>query len=153
MSLTGRVSGSLRLQFDGQNWLPSADIDCEQVSVRPWLFPYMFTQIQGRVHYDQGRLSSQRLVGRAGGQSVEASLNLSHVGAEWMGKLQCRSQGAVVIDEELISALTPADQSTRGAEEFVRSLKLAGSVELVTASFERPSFEALSGSGLSMPTL
>jgi len=137
LQLTGRIHGNFELKFDGTTWQQTASIDCQQVGVRPWLFPYAFTQVEGRVVYQNGEITSERMTGQAGGQVVEASLRLRQSGSQWLGKLQCRSHGAVVIDQELISALTPAGKSRSGAEDFVRSLHLAGSVELVNATFER----------------
>lgn len=151
--LSGRVSGSLKLQFDGQKWQPSASIRCQQVSLKPWLFPYEFSQVEGEITYASGLLKSSRLLGRASGQVVEASLSLTHVtlpqapvmqpdgaalqGMQWIGSLQARSLGPVAIDEDLVAALTPTGKPQSGAEKFVRSLQLIGSVELVNATFER----------------
>ncbi|MBX3423079.1 MAG: hypothetical protein KF752_16100 [Pirellulaceae bacterium] len=137
LQLAGRVSGSVQLKFDGQVWQPSAAIDCQHVSLRPWLFPYPLTDVHGKVQYREGTLSSQQLQGRAAGQPLEASMSLSLAEGQWHGRLQCRSLGPVVIDEDLISALTPTGSPPGSAEEFVRSLKLAGAVELVSAVFER----------------
>lgn len=139
LQLSGRVSGNLQLKYDGQNWRQNALVTCQAVSISPWLFPYPFTDIQGQVRYQDGTFSSERLLAQAGGQTVEASLSLTQVNSQWIGHLQCRSLGTVAIDQELIAALTPRNQVTRGAETFVRSLHLTGGVELVLAKFERSS--------------
>jgi hypothetical protein len=142
LQLAGRISGSLRLSFDGLQWQPSADFRCQQINIRPWLFPYPLTQIDGSISYHHGTLLGQNLQGKAGGQLVESEFELSHVESDWYGNFRCRSLGAIVIDEELIGALTPEGQPLRNAENFVRSLQLSGAVELIQASFERPSLES-----------
>lgn len=137
LQLAGKVSGDLKLSFDGQRWDQQCIINCQEVSARPWLFPYPFTDIEGRVEYSNGVLSSQNLSGQAGGQTVEANMHLTGIDSQWIGRFQCKSSGAVVIDEELISALTVAGQEKSRAEQFVRTLNSAGSIELVNATFER----------------
>jgi hypothetical protein len=142
LELSGRVSGSLQLRFDGQVWKPTADFDCHHVGLRPWLFPYPLTHVEGKVKYSEGRLIGQNLQAKAGGQLVESNFDLRHSEAQWFGQFQCRTLGPVVIDEELIGALTPRGDEKRGAENFVRSLNLSGSVELVNATFQRPSLDS-----------
>lgn len=160
LQLAGRVSGRLKLQFDGQQWRPSALIQCQQVSIKPWLFPYAISHIDGDIEYREGILQSGLLRGRAGGQLIEGTLRLKHVaadaaissslashdgkavpvqGLQWLGKLNFRSLGAVAIDEDLIAALTPVGKVQSGAERFVRSLRMTGSIELLNATFERDS--------------
>lgn len=137
LQLSGLISGGFELKFDGLSWHQSASIDCQQVGIRPWLFPYPLTQVEGRVLYRNGTISSDRLIGRAGGQLVEASMRLKQSESQWLGELHCKSHGPVVIDQELISALTPAGKPPSGAETFVQSLHLSGAIELVQATFER----------------
>lgn len=191
LQLRGKVGGKLRLNFDGRTWQPKASFTCKQVIIKPWLFPYEFTQVEGEIQYENGQVTASRLRGRAGGQLVEASISLAQAPAinasiatmngqpsfqtsqattqggqpigpkiqlaglqtagslnppgdassplpQWVGRLQCRSLGPVAIDEDLLSAMTPAGRTERsGAENFIRSMNLTGSVELVNATFER----------------
>ncbi len=133
----GRVSGEIQLAFDGVQWTPTASLHCENVAVRPWLFPYPIAQIQGQLRFQQGTLSSEKLVGLAGGQPVTGSFSLSRSGVEWFGWLDAQSSGAIAIDEPLIAALTPIGKPTTGIEYFVRSLHAGGTVQLARAHFER----------------
>jgi AsmA-like C-terminal region len=146
LQLAGKVSGRLKLTFDGRTWKPTASITCQQVSVKPWLFPYEFEQIEGEIQYEAGTVTSTCLRGRAGGQLLEASLELNHVsmpqGTQWIGKIQSHSLGVVAIDEELMAALTPVGKPPSGAEKFVRSLNITGGVELVNATLVRTSAES-----------
>ncbi len=139
--LAGRVSGHIELVFDGRSWQPSALIECQDVSMQPWLFPYPLTAITGQVAYQQGVVSSQRLEGRAGGQSLQSSFHLSQKEGDWLGKLHFSSNGPISVNEQLVAALTPTGNERTGAESFVRSLHPAGSIELAGATFERSSLQ------------
>lgn len=142
LELAGRFSGDIKLSFDGLKWSPSAVIECQDVSLKPWLFPFPISAIRGTVVYQNGSIRSERLEGLGGGQALHASLNLTRSDQldqadEWYGALQCKSDGPIAINEDLISALTPIDKETTDAERFVRSLHPAGAIELVGARFER----------------
>ncbi len=136
---SGHVSGSVKLAYDGTRWTPELAIDCEHVAIKPWLFPYPLTQIQGRIQLQDGTLSSEELTGLAGGQPVTSSFRLSRSGSQWFGKLDAHTDSPVAIDEQLISALTPIDHETTSVETFVRSLHPRGTVQLTRATFERES--------------
>ncbi len=139
MQLAGRVSGTIQLAFDGLRWSPSAEIQCQNVSLTPWLFPFPLTAVKGLVSYRDGTIISQRLDGLAGGQPIHGSFHLSRADSEWYGRLRCRSEGPISINPQLVAALTPVDEPVTGAERFVRSLHPTGAIELTNAYFERPS--------------
>ncbi|MCA9132972.1 MAG: hypothetical protein KDA45_07445, partial [Planctomycetales bacterium] len=136
---SGHVSGSLRLTYDGLRWTPIVSLHCQDVALKPWLFPYPLSNVQGLVRYQEGTFSSEGLTGLAGGQAVGCGFSLSRSGSQWYGKLSCQSAGPIGIDEQLIAALTPVGQSTSGVEQFIRSLHPRGSIELTRAVFERES--------------
>lgn len=137
LQLSGRVSGSINLRYDGQKWSPSLSMMCEDVAVHPWLFPYPLTEIQGQVTYQNSHLSSQHLNGRVGGQDIVGSFSLKQNDRQWTGRLDCAVHGPVSIDEQLISALTPRDRPQSGAEAFVRQLASSGTIKLNNATFHR----------------
>jgi hypothetical protein len=139
LKLQGRVSGRIKLSFDGQTWSPSAWVQCHDVSLEPWLFPYPLTSVSGPLVYEAGMVSSERLDGQAGGQKLHGSFRLSQSANGWLGKLQCSSDGPLSINEQLLKALTAVDKPASAAETFVRSLHPSGSIELVNATFERKS--------------
>lgn len=139
LSLSGTVGGSIDLKFDGRRWTPTASIQCENVAMRPWLFPYPLTNVTGLVGYQNNTVSSKRLSGLAGGQTIHGNFSLSQSDDQWLGKLQCQADGPISIDEQLLAALTPRDKAQTGAEKFVRSLHPSGSVKLTNATFERTS--------------
>ena len=139
---TGRVDGSLRLTFDGHVWTPIASIHCDQVSIKPWLFPYPISDIQGQIRYQEGTISSEHLNGLAGGQPVSSTFSLSRQGKQWFGMLNFQSEGALDIDEPLLAALTPEGKETSGVERFVRTLHPRGTIQVNRATFEKETAES-----------
>lgn len=139
LQMSGRVSGNVSLRFDGEKWTPSLSVMCEDVAIRPWLFPYPLTNLQGHVTYHNSRISCQHMIGNAGGQQLQGSFSLEKIVEEWVGRLECAAAGPVSVDEQLIAALTPRDKTTTGAETFVRSLHPTGSIKLTNATFHRSS--------------
>lgn len=141
---TGRVDGDLQLTFDGQVWTPIASIHCEQVSIKPWLFPYALSDIQGLIRYQGGTLSTEGLTGLAGGQPVAGDFSLSQDGKQWFGRLNFQSEGALAIDEPLLDALTPEGDETSEVELFVRSLHPRGTIQVNRATFVKETAESAS---------
>ncbi len=140
----GRVDGDIRLSYDGHVWTPVASIHCEQVSIKPWLFPYPVSDIHGRIRYQEGTLSSERLDGLAGGQPVFSQFSLSQQNRQWIGRLSVQSEGGLAIDESLLAALTPDGKETSGVERFVRSLHPRGTIQVNQATFEKVAAESAS---------
>ncbi|QDV26989.1 translocation/assembly module TamB domain-containing protein [Aureliella helgolandensis] len=139
LNIGGRVGGDIQLLYDGLHWTPSAVLQCEDVSIQPWLFPYPLTKIHGPLKYQNGTVSSAQMQGQAGGQVILSSFSFTQQEQEWLGRLQVESQGTIAIDEQLLSALTPADKETSAGETFVRSLHPTGAVSLTQVAFERTS--------------
>lgn len=137
LRLEGVIDANLHLEFDGKTWKPTANIQCRDVSLTPWLFPYPLTRVQGQVTFQERMLRSESLRGLAGGQAVSGQFALHETNGQWFGKLNFATNGAVAIDEQLISALTPRDTLVTPTELFIRSLSPAGSLQLTEATFER----------------
>ncbi|MFN3190494.1 MAG: AsmA-like C-terminal region-containing protein [Aureliella sp.] len=154
LQLAGRVNGDVYLSFDGRTWTPELDVMCDQVSIRPWIFPYPVDSIRGRVRFKDGTISSERAIGLAGGQPISGRFAISKAPnappgvTPWIGELQCASEGPVSIDSQLVSCLTPRpDPNTRstgptGAEQFVSSLHPSGSIQLNYAQFRRETVDS-----------
>ncbi|MEM8733308.1 MAG: DUF3971 domain-containing protein [Planctomycetota bacterium] len=150
---SGRVNGDVYLSYDGQTWTPELDVTCDQVSIRPWLFPYPIESIQGRVQFRNRTIFSEGVVGLAGGQAISSHFSIKkapHAPAgvsPWIGELQCSADGPVSIDSQLVSCLTPRpdpnapDKGASGAELFVTSLKPSGTIQLNYAHFTRESVD------------
>lgn len=133
----GRVDGNIQLTYDGQQWTTVASLYCDDVSLKPWLFPYPVSEINGMIRYQGGTLSTEGLSGIAGGQAVSSDFSLSRQGDQWFGRLNLQSTGALPIDEALLSALTPEGNESTGTEKFIRSLHPRGGVQVNHATFER----------------
>ncbi len=134
---SGRVDGSIQLTFDGQQWATVASLYCDEVSLKPWLFPYPVSGVTGMIRYQDGTLSAEQLTGTAGGEAVTSDFSLSRQGDQWYGRLNVQSAGALPIDEALLSALTPEGLAPTGAEKFIRSLHPRGGVQVNHATFKR----------------
>lgn len=141
LQLSGRVSGSVRLAFDGKKWTPSMLVECHSVAIRPWLFPYPITGLKGTVSYQNSKISGFELTAVCGGQPVNGQFMLQKIGTEFIGKLEMAGQGLVTIDETLMAALTPRNKPKTGAERFVRQLHPSGYIHLQHAVFQRNSLE------------
>lgn len=145
LRLSGRISGNFHIESDGQTWSPTATIECEDVAIEAWLFPYPISHIQGNLRYENNTVTSSCLTGVAGGQPLEAELEFSKTlnpqivnpKLQWFGQLIVRSLGPVAIDEQLVAALSPRDQPTSAAEKIVRSFKPSGTISLTQAVFTR----------------
>ncbi len=141
LELSGIVSGHIELRFDGVRWKPVVTLECNGVKIRPWLFPYPVTEIMGTVVCRSDHVMAYGLTGRAGGQTVTGEVSLHKRGAQWIGSMICQTGGAVAIDGQLISALTPTGQPTTPAEVFVRTLNPSGQLRVNRAEFRRESPE------------
>lgn len=133
----------------GSRWSVAADVQCEGVSVQFDKFPYPVESLSGRIRVADGRVDSRRLTGVAGGRPIHCEFNVplkldpnETVSPE--KSVVIRSNGAVPIDNALVSALTPRESSATESpnasisklESFVRSLQPRGGVELASASVE-----------------
>lgn len=139
MQLSGQVSGRIGLEFDGKRWRPEMTVSCEGVSIKPWLFPYPIDNLRGLVHFTHSpdRIWTEGLLGEAEGKAVRGRFDLQKPGDQWIGDLSGSTDGVVSVDEVLLSALTERGKPTNGAENFVRSLKPSGGVQLFNARFWR----------------
>lgn len=133
----GYVDAKVYLTSDGTTWRPSLQLDCRDVQLECWLFPYQLSQVVGQVIIESERLVGSNLHGKAGGQPVSGAFNFHRIAEEWFGKLQLKVDGAVAIDEKLLSALTMRDQPTSNTERFVRALEPSGTFQIKNATFER----------------
>ncbi len=133
----GYVDARLELKSDGQTWRPQIELACRDVQVEAWLFPYPLSKVVGRVIIEKDMLVGVGLRGEAGGQPVAGGFKFHRWNDEWYGNLQIRSDGAMAIDEKVISALTVRGQPTSAVERFVRSLEPTGTFRIKNANFSR----------------
>jgi hypothetical protein len=137
LRVAGSVDADLTLQFDGKAWNPEIVVRTSDGSAHPDIFPYPISGVRGEFHYRDGILLADNVIGTAGGQTVRGSLRLARASPKWLVDLTMASDGPVPIDETLIAALTPRDESPTGLQQFVRSLNAQGSVQLERSRFIR----------------
>lgn len=137
LQLEGVVDANVVLVSDGQKWTPDVTINCRRVSFEPWVFPYRLSDVTGTVTYKDQLVSCEDMSGLAGGQVVRAAWSFTESAGQWFGRLGVSSDQAIVLDEKLLSALTPRDEPRSGSEQFVRALHPTGSVRVNRAVFER----------------
>lgn len=128
-------------------WDVQADVQCKGVDVQIDRFPYPIKQLRGQIRVVDGRAETPRLTGMAGGRPIHCIFNVplkaeSEDEVSPAKSIVIQSDGAIAIDNALISALTPREFSSPGStasepselELFVRSLQPRGAIELASAS-------------------
>ncbi len=140
---------SHRDPWNGQPWSIQANVLCKGVDVRFDKFPYPVKQLQGQIQIAGGRVETRQLTGVAGGRPIHCVFSVpqkteSEDDVPGARSIVIRSDGAIAIDNELISALSPRDGPSQGGdmplleasklEQFVRSLKPRGAIELASAA-------------------
>lgn len=138
----GYVDGKVYLSSDGQRWRPSLLLNCRDVQLECWLFPYPLSKVKGQVIIESERLVGTNLRGEAGGQPINGGFNFHLENEEWFGKLKLKGDGPVAIDEKVLTALTPRHHATTSTERFVRDLEPSGTFQIKNAVFERRTKEA-----------
>jgi hypothetical protein len=137
LRLSGTVDAHVRLDSNGQQWSPTVTVNCHDVGMECWLFPYPVSQVRGQIHYQDEQLSCEKIRGQASGQPVVGSFRFQKLAQQWYGKLELSVLGTLAIDEKLIHALTVRGQPKSNTEKFVRSLDPRGSFILHHAVLER----------------
>ncbi|MCC9657910.1 hypothetical protein [Rhodopirellula halodulae] len=134
-------------------WALESEVDIRGVDVQFDRFPYPVQQLVGTIHIADGFATTERLTGRAGGQRLNCAFRVPvHLNPDapkvHTKQITVQTEGAVLIDDALITALTPreesepssfAETSTRSVskvERFVRSLRPRGAVEWATATLQ-----------------
>ena len=134
----GHVDAKATVRFDGANWHPYVEVLTEDLSVNAEFFPYPLTNIGGKIIYNDGHLIAKNMVASAGDQSLSGSLELIKASPKWLMDFQFSSDGPIAIDKNLLTALTPRNQSNpSGFQKFVDSLHANGTVHLKHARFQR----------------
>lgn len=135
----------------GSKWHLSGLVTCKGIDVRFDRFPYPVQQVVGPIKIEDGYATAEKLVGRAGGRRM-------HCGFQVPLKLHpdaivpkdktiiIQTEGAIPITADLVEALTPIDvggavpHQDSGLEQFVRSLRPRGNVELAAATIQTDSY-------------
>lgn len=117
----GLLSGSLRVVSDSQQYRIDADVQCEEMAIQHYKFPYPLAGCRGTVSLRGDQLRFE-LDGFAGGTPIEMNGTIHQPGRDFTGWWEVKTTRWKAIDEHLIAALPPK------ATEFVRQLQLRGNV-------------------------
>ena len=133
---TGRIDFDARVQRVREKVRTTASIDCIGVDVRYEKFPFPVNQIVGRIELREDIFVAKSLVARIGGNRMECAFRLPvRPEVTYEKSFVIASDGAIAIDNALLSSLTPRGAPTTGLEKFVRGLSPSGSVRLASARF------------------
>jgi hypothetical protein len=122
------------LNHQHAKWKVRASIDCNAVDVRYEKFPYPLESLVGRIEINDGIASSKALSGRIGDSRLQCAFtNPIEPGIVAAKSFAIRTDSAILIDNSLLSALTPRGSPTTKLETFVRSIRPRGTVKLDSA--------------------
>lgn len=106
----GRINLTGTLSFDGRAWHPALTADCFELSVLYYHFPYRVSEGKGRISLIQNRLTADlRFV--AGGQKLICKADIVNPGDNYLGSLELKSAGPLVLEEGIIAALEEKSQN------------------------------------------
>lgn len=125
----GTVHVDLSLVFDGRRWRPNLMVDCLDVSLAHYKFPYRLSGAKGAIVLKDDVLTI-RLRALAARQVVRIDGDLQNLGVDYTGTLVATMEEPIPIDEALLSAIGPKSQKT------IRALHPQGSIT-GQARFER----------------
>jgi len=132
-------------------WTVDAEVSCEGVGIQFEKFPYPVRSLRGLIQIAGGRVDTRLLTGTAGGRPIHCEFNVPlkfdpNLPVSPEKTIIIRSDGAIPIDNALVSALTPRssgenqndepEPSLSKVESFIRSLHPRGSIELARASVQ-----------------
>jgi hypothetical protein len=117
----GPVDVDLALSYDGRNWTPDLTIDSRGASFAYSGYRYRIHDCAGRVQLKDD-VCTIDVTGAAAGRPVRFAGTIRHPGENYTGEIEVTLDGAVPIDEVLLSALDPA------AQRVVRSLNPRGMI-------------------------
>lgn len=117
----GPVDVDLSLTYDGATWTPDLTVDSRGASFAYHLYPYRIHDCVGRVRLKDD-VCTVDVTGAAAGRPVHFDGTFVHPGRDFTGQIEVTLDGAVPIDEVLLSALAPE------AQRVVRSLNPRGMI-------------------------
>jgi hypothetical protein len=123
------ISGTLR--FDGRDWLPELQIDCQDLSLSYARFPYRLTDGHGAIVLKPNWLAARLTLLAAGGQPIHCAADIQNPGPLFHGSVRIHSEGPIGIDERLLEAMNPT------LRDVVRAFHARGAASFA-AHLERP---------------
>ncbi len=108
---SGEIDLRLTARGKGDEWHPEFVMECLNVSFEYAEFPYRFTGGSGAIRLQDGVLDIRRLRALAGGTVVNFEGAIQNPWSEPNGWVEIASEGAVAIDEKLLTALDAPTQA------------------------------------------
>ncbi len=106
----GRINLSGTIAFDGRDWHPALEAECLDLSLLYSHFPYRVGEGRGIIKLAQNRLTADlRLVG--GSQKLYCTADIFNPGDDYLGWLELKSAGPMILEEGVIAALEEKSQS------------------------------------------
>jgi hypothetical protein len=106
----GRINLSGTVAFDGRAWHPALTADCLDLSLLYKHFPYRVIDGTGKISLAQNRLTANlRFLG--GGQKLLCTADIFNPGEDYLGWLELKSAGPLVLEEGIIVALEEKSQN------------------------------------------
>jgi hypothetical protein len=121
----GQVHATVKLHFDGQTWHPDLSLECLNVSLSYYKFPYRLEHGTGSLTWKetpQGSLVKADLTAYSGSQPVELHAKVDRTDAGPSGWFEARGKD-LRLDKKLLDALS------QRSREFVASLHPSGTVD------------------------
>lgn len=123
----GEINGSLRLEFDGRQWQPEAQVQCVDVSLCYADFPYRLEHLRGTLQYRDDTLQ----VNLVGDPALQIQGEVRTPGPDWTGQVTIQADHTV-IEEKLLDALPAVPQ------KVVRSFAPHGTAHLRIRTWRAP---------------
>jgi hypothetical protein len=106
----GRIDLAGTIAFDGRNWHPALTAECLDLSLLYNHFAYRVGEGKGTIRLAQNRLTADlHLVG--GGQKLRCQADITNPGDDYLGWLELKSEGPLVLEEGIIAALEEKSQN------------------------------------------
>jgi len=109
----GKINLSGNVAFDGHQWHPALKAECLDLSLLYDQFKYRVGEGVGTIEFAKNHLTANlRLVG--GGQKLYCRADIDNPGPEYLGWLELKSAGPLVLEEGIIAALEEKAQTSFG---------------------------------------
>ncbi|MDH3718901.1 MAG: hypothetical protein OES79_12340, partial [Planctomycetota bacterium] len=106
---SGEVNADVKLEFDGDKWLPELVIECADAAFTHYRFPYRMQRASGRITLKDD-VMNVRLVAYAGSQPVRIESEITRPGPHGIGYLVARTEN-LPLDDSFYQALTEKTRS------------------------------------------
>lgn len=117
----GEISAHVKLDYDGLHWRPEVTVNCLDVAMTYYKFPYRLDRTTGTIELKNDRLSAN-LTAYAASQPVSIIAHFQNPGPRFVGRLDVSGEN-IPFDENLMAALAAAPSKP---DHVIRSLNPTG---------------------------